>query len=80
MEPKTIKLFEGINLTIDGETVFCEGGQQLWANFPAMNGPEWDFYKTEIFRALICNRGHLGLSDAFRPHSVFLAIVPCKDK
>ena len=77
---KMIKIMEGVNITIDGETEFHTGFAGVWEHFPAMAGKEYDDAKTEIVRALIVKGGYLDLSEAFAPHKVELEIVRCPDE
>lgn len=73
---KTVKMFEGIRLTVDtqSEAYFDRSPSEV---LDVIHIPEEA--KTDVFRALICNGGHLDLSYAYEGHKVTLDIIPCKE-
>lgn len=74
---KTIKLWDAIALTVNGETERFENPKDLWAALN-MDSETYKEAQTEIIRNLYCF-GRLDLSDAYPGYTVLLSVVPCKD-
>lgn len=80
---KTIKLYDGVTVTIDGESQTVEGPADLW---PLLNLTEEYFPDTALLNEmkhgittqLICF-GRADLSDAYAGHTVLLSLVPAKE-
>lgn len=74
---KSIKLWDSIAVTVNGETEKFENPKDMWA---ALNMDDEEIYKeaqTNIIRALYCF-GRIDLSDAYPGYTVQLAVVPCE--
>lgn len=72
-----IKLFDGTNITVDGETVFCEGPQEMF-KLLNMGMPEYEEARIAVLRYLFAFH-KMDLSAAYPGHTVTIEIVPTKE-
>lgn len=73
---KSIKLWDSIAVTVNGETEKYENPRDLWTALN-MDSEEYKEAQDNIIRALYCF-GRIDLSDAYPGYTVQLAVVPCK--
>lgn len=74
---KTIKLWDSIAVTVNGETEKFENPKDLWAALN-MDSDEYKEAQENILRALYCF-GRIDLTDAYPGYTVMLSVVPCKE-
>ncbi len=75
---KSIKLFDGVTVMIDGETEFVEGPRDLWPLLN-MDTPEYEEAQRCIMAELLCYH-RIDLSAAYPGHTVMLAVKPTKEE
>jgi len=73
---KTIKVFDGYKLTVDGETEdFIDTPlDEVWDKIKIPNDKNM---RDELFLALFCF-GKLDLSEAYKGHTVIVELIPAK--
>ena len=79
---KTIKLYDGVTVTVDGESQTVENIADLW-DVLNINEKYCGDGVDEIRRGITANLlgfGRIDLSDAYRGHTVLLSLVPAKRK
>lgn len=78
---KTIKMYDGVTVTVDGQSQTLEFISELWEVLNItpkyFNPADLEEAKTNITTNLICF-GRMDLSDAYRGHTVLLSLVPAK--
>lgn len=76
---KTIKLWDGVNVITEDETIFCEGARDIWELFKwdIDNDPMAKECATEITRQLFCFH-ECDLSAMNNGKKLLLRVVPCK--
>ena len=79
---KTIKLYDGVTVTVDGESQTVESIADLWEILNITKEICGDGVD-EIRRGITANLlgfGRIDLSDAYRGHTVLLSLIPAKKK
>ncbi len=75
---KEIKMFEGVDVTVDGETQFTESPQEMFALLN-MGADEYKDARIAVLRHLVAFH-EMDLSAAYKGHTVTLKIVPVKEE
>lgn len=76
----TIKIWDGVNIITENETIFCEGAKDIWRIFgwDVENDPNARECASLIFRELYCF-GNADLTAMNHGKKLLLEVVPCKD-
>lgn len=79
-ETKTIKIWDGVNIITDKETIFCEGARDIWRVFgwDIDNDPNAQECARIIHTELFCF-GRCDLSAMNHGKKLLLEVVPCND-
>ena len=74
---KTIKVFDGYKLTVDGETenYIDKPIDDVW---DAINIPKDKTMRDDLFRGLFCF-GSIDLSEAYKGHTVIVELIPTRN-
>ena len=72
---KAIKIWDGIRVTIDGESEIIKDGMPAVFKCLNMDSPMYEECRTGITRHLFCF-GHIDLTEAYPGHSVVLDVIP----
>jgi len=76
---KEIKIFEGVNITVDGETEFVESPQQMFVELNmAADTEEMKEARMAVLQYLVAFH-KMDLSAAYPGHKVTLEVVPVKE-
>ena len=76
---KTIKIWDGVNVITENETIFCESPSAIWQLFgwDVENDPNARECATEINRQLFCFH-EVDLTAMNNGNKLLLRVVPCK--
>lgn len=76
---KTIKIWDGVNVITENETIFCESPCDIWElfNWDIENDPNAKECSLEITRQLFCFH-EIDLSAMNHGKKLVLRVVPCK--